>query len=542
MVSLHRANEPGDSSGFAPGYYLDFKQRLETTSEVSLLTSYIHESATLFEQDEVVEIDNVIVADGDYFGVVGARALLGRLTGPDDVIPGQVGDSCVISETLWRSRFDADDDIVGRKLILDERAITVVGVLPGGLPLSDTQIWLNQGWSAEDRTLTGRLNVLARLTGDVPIEVAEPRFASGAAELAPSYPRYADYTVSLQSFRETLIGDVRPALMLAAATVGLILLIACANLANLLLARAATREREMATRRALGARLSQVLSQLLSESVVLALIGGAAGVGLAFLLHRLLLAFTPSSMPRTDAVQLDLPVLAFAAGISMLAGIVFGLAPVFQTFELNLSRSMSSGIVSGDGARRGSTWLRHALVIGQLAVAVTLLVAASLMLKSFLQLRAVDPGFKVEGLGMARVYLDGDAYPDDAEEAQYFRSLLERLDGRGDIASAGASSGLPMDPFTIDYDLPYTLPGQPPSDEEVTQAFFRTITPGYIETMQIPLMAGRTFDSRDRADSELVALVNESFARLAWPDGGAVGESFSIYGGSRQLRVVGVVG
>ncbi len=542
VVSLHREGQPGDVSGFWVSYFDDLGERVGDAPEIEKLTSYLFESTTYWTGEEVVEIDNVIVADGSYFDVLDAQPMLGRLLGAEDVTPNQMGSTCVISESFWRNRLGGDPEVVGRDIELDERMVTIVGVLPDGLPLSDTRIWLSQGFDDADRTLRGRLNVLARLTPGSDLEAAQQSLRTATGALQSEYPRFSDYTVTLRSFREAVVGQIRPAMLLAAGTAGLILLIACSSLANLLLARATSRGREMATRRALGARLDQVISQMLSESLLLALLGGALGVGLAVLLQGVLLRLAPSGMPRVDAVFVDLPVVVFALSISLLAGAAFGLIPVLHVSRLDPARKIGGGIVTGAGGARGGG-LQRVLVIGQMAVAVGLLLLASLMVRSFHQLRAVDPGFAAEGLGAARLYLDSDTYSDDEAEAQYFRTLLERLRAVPEIESVGASSGLPMDPITIDYDLPYTLPTDDPSaDGDVKQAYFRSITPGYLETMGIPLREGRTFDGRDHAEAERVAVINETFARLGWGDQPAVGESFSIYGGSQQLRIVGVVG
>lgn len=544
VVRLHRQGNEEDVSGVYGDYLRDLTDRLESSSAVERLTSYVYESITLTRDGEVDEIDTALMVAGNFFEVMGVEPILGRTFLPEDVLPNRRGTVCVISETLWRGRFGSDANIVGSTLILDDESVNVVGVMPAHLPLPDTdvQIWMPQSWDPDDPTLRGRILSLARLRADADLHEAGAIFAAAARDLANVHPRFEDYTIALQSFRETLVGDARPPLMLSTVAVGLILLIACANTANLLLARAAVRAREMATRRALGARRSHVISQLIAESLTLATPGGVLGALMAFGLHRSLLAVAPSYMPRIHDVRLDLPILAFAAVLSILAGILFSLAPIVHTFSVDLIRQMSGGSGSGGGVGQRPPRLSRVLVVLQLALAVSLLVGALLMAKSLWNLQSVDPGFRIAGLGAARIYLDDKEYGDDGAEERYFRTLLERLRARGDIESAGASSGLPMDPITIDYDLPYTLPGEERARSEVRQSFFRTITPGYIETMGIPLLAGRTLDQYDRADTQPVALVNATFARLAWPDRNPVGERFLIYDGRRELLVVGVVG
>ena len=344
----------------------------------------------------------------------------------------------------------------------------------------------------------------------------------------------------MRTFRDTLIGSARPAILAAAGAVGLILLIACANMASLQLSRAVVREREIATRRALGAQRSHLTSQLLIESLLLSSLGGIFGVALAFGLHRVLLGLASGLLPRLYEVRLDLPVLSFAAGVSVLAGLVFGMAPAVWAFTRNLAGSMrgqrharARHILIGDP--------RQALVVMQVTVAVVLVSAAALLLRNLAELRSVDPGFSSAGVGGARIYLDDAVYASDPQQAAYFEDLLERLRSVPGIETAGASSGLPMDPLTIDYDLPYTLPGEE-EIETTRQAHFRTVTPGYLETLGAPLLRGRMIAASDRADGEQVVVINETFARLAWGQRDPVGESFAIYGGRRSLQVIGVVG
>jgi putative ABC transport system permease protein len=480
--------------------------------------------------------DATLMVEGSFFDVMGVAPILGRTFTADDVIPNRRGNVCVISETLWQGRFGGDPNILGRALDLDDEPVVVVGVVPAHVPLPDatTGLWMPQGWDPDDVTLLGRILVIARLEAPERWDQVQSLFAKTAAELGRKYPRFEGYTLSIAGFRETLVGNVRPAILLAAVGVSLILLIACANTANLLLSRAAMRAREMATRQAIGARRAQLASQLTAESLALAVLGGAIGVLAAVGFHRVLLAMAPAYLPRLASVRLDLPVLAFSVAITLATGLFFGLVPLVHTL-----RAQSGSLNNRGGTRRG--WASHTLVVAQVTLSVVLLVSAALMVRSLALLQRVPLGFDVEGVAGARIYLDDDVYPEDAQRALYFEHLLERLRARGDIDAAGAGSGL-MDPVTIDYDLPYILPGQERTEGDVTQAFFRTITPGFLETLGIPLKAGRTFDSRDRAETERVALINETFARIACPDRNPVGESFWISGGRLELHASGVVG
>ncbi|MEM9406765.1 MAG: ADOP family duplicated permease [Acidobacteriota bacterium] len=537
VAVLHREGQPGDVSGLHPAYLEDLRGHLGSTSPIERIGAYLFESGTLLQDDQAVEISSAVNGDLDFFQALGARPRLGRLPTAEDEVQGRIAPVCLISTSLWASRFGSDPGILGRTLNIDGTPMTVLGVLPGAAPLPQAGIdlWRLQSWDLEDRRLYGRLQVLVQRSPETTTVAATDRLATATRALADSHPRFDGYTFSLTDFREALVGTVRPSILLAFAGVGLLLLIACANMANLLLARASGREREIATRRALGAQARQVFATTLGESLLLSALGGALGVLFALGVQQLLLALAPPGLPRLDAVRIDLPVLAFTTLVSLIAGLFFGVAPALHALRLDPIRSLRASS-SGPGAMR----LRHALLVVQLAVAVVLLSGATLMTQTLLALGSVEPGFRLGGVGGARIYLDDDAYTDDVAEATYFEQLLQELGATPGIESVGLTSGLPLDPVTIDYDLPYRLPGQDDS-EEITQAFFRTVSEGYFETMGMTLLQGRTFDGSERAGGEGVAVINAHFARQAWPRGNAVGESFLLYGGSRQLRVVGVV-
>ncbi len=544
VLNLHRVGAPGDAMGMWPAHLDDLRPRVEGRDGVRTLTSYIFDSVTLGGDVEPEELGTSLMVDGTFFPALGVKPVLGRVLGPNDIIANQRGEVCVISEALWQGRFGGAADIVGRVLTLDDTPVTVVGVMPANVPLpqAGVQLWMPQGWDIEDGRLFGRLGVLARLEPATDLMRTSTLMADAATGLVERYPRLEGYTIGVRGFRDSLVGNARPAILAAAGAVGLILLIACANMASLLLSRAVMREREIATRRALGAQRHQLTSQLLAESVLLSGLGGICGVVLALALHRVLLGLAAGLLPRLYDVRLDLPVLGFAAAVSLVAGLIFGLAPVTFAFTRDLAGAMR-GALSGRSARargRGFTGVRQLLVIAQVAVAVVLVVAAALLLRSLTELRGVASGFDAAGVGGARIYLDASAYPEDAEQVAYFRGLIERLEAAPGIAAAGASSGLPMDPLTIDYDLPYTLPGET-AEDSLRQAHFRTVTPGYLDALGVPLRQGRMLTTTDRADTESVALINETFAQVAWGDRDPVGQHFSIYGGRRQLSVIGVV-
>ena len=548
VLSLHRADLPSDVRGFFPHHVGLLQEQLEGRGFEGV-TSYLWESVTLegvgdgadatggSTSGEAVEIGGAAMVDGAFFELLGAEPLRGRWLEERDQVPNQRGQSVVLSESLWTNRFGRDESIVGSKLVLDGHPVTVVGVAPDGVPLprSGVSLWMPQSWDPYDRALWNRLSMMARLEPGTSSAQAAARLAAAADEMVKVHRRIEGHTISPTPFEESLVGQVRPALVALAVGVGLILLLACANLASLMLARVSRQRQDVATRRALGAHWSHLVSQQMAESLVLSLLGGGAGLGLAFGLHQALTTLGAPFLPRTADVRIDLPVLAFATAAAVFTGVVVGLVPALHAFAHDLASALR-GVRSAGGGHR----TRGVLVAVQVALAVSLAVGAGLMARTLAELSTVDTGFDPAGVGAARVYLDEESYGEDAQQREYLDTLLERLRQRSDIAFAGATSGLPFDPITMDYDLPYTLRGQ--EEDASRQAHYRIISPGYLEAMGIPLLQGRDFDRRDHAAAEQVALVNETMVRVAWGGDDPVGETFSIYGGRRTMKVVGVVG
>lgn len=543
VLSFHDENDPADAMGLWPAHFEDLEDRLDGNG-VASLTSFVFDSVTLMGDGEPEELGTALLVDGSFFATLAVTPLRGRLLDAGDVLPNRRGTVCVINETLWHGRFGGDSEIVGTLIELDGAPVTIVGVVAATIPLPQVgiQLWMPQGWDVTDSRLFGRLGAIARLEPGTSIDTARGLMAAAAKDLFADHARFDGHTISPLAFRETVVGAARPALLGAFGAAGLILLIACANVASLMLSRAVVRGREMATRRALGADRRQIASQLLSESVLLSCLGGGLGVLLAFVLHRSLIAWAGGLLPRIGDVRLDLPVLAFTGLISVVTGVLFGLAPVVFACGRDLALTMR-GLTADRASLRslGMLRARQFLVVSQVAVAVVLVSTAALFLRSLAELKAVDLGFRTADVGGARIYLDDLAYADDAAEVGYFERLLERVRATPGIAQAGITSGLPLDAQTIDYDLPYVLPGET-EDDSARQAHFRTVSPGYLETLGVPLLSGRALSSHDRADTEPVAMINDTFARLAWPGRDPVGEQFAIYGGSRSMRVIGVVG
>ncbi|MGH9322396.1 MAG: ABC transporter permease, partial [Vicinamibacteria bacterium] len=443
----------------------------------------------------------------------------------------------------------ADPSIVGKTLRIDSEAHTIIAVMRPDVaaPDSSADLWIPYSfqspirWERHHR----RLIIYGRLRDGVSLEAAQEDFSRIAAELRTGEFKdiYEHWDAFLVPLREEIVGGSRPTLLVALAAVALVLLIACVNIANMLLARSAGRRREMALRTAIGAGRGRVIAQLLTESLLLAAAGGALGIVVALVTHRLLLRFEPGILPRVEELSLDHWALAFASVVTALSGVLFGLAPAVQTLRLHVQKFLQQGSGRGSTEGRGFTRLRAFLVTSQLALAAILLCGAGLLGRTLVELERVDPGFRTENRIALRVFLDTDRYESDEEVAEYYRRLTERLSQLSGVQAAGASSALPMDPLGISYDLPYRLEGQRELDDnELPQADFRVVTPGYFESMGVSLVAGRLFDGFDRADRPFVALVNETMAKQVWPDATPLGRRFETPStGWKWFEVAGVV-
>ena len=542
LVFLFQTNlaEGRTRSGTSPANFNDW--RAETQS-FDGLTAFIWESVTLQGDQEAEELGACLMVSANFFSVLGIEPAAGRTFRAEDEVEKRRGQVTVISHALWQRRWGGDPGAIGRKVRLDGEAYEIVGVMPPGvdLPQGAVDLWIPQDFDPENPSMTRRLVSIGRLGDGVGIEQAQAEMSLLSERLAEVYPEYRNWDVTLVPAHEWVVGRTRPAILVAFGAVGLVLLIACANMANLLLARAAVREREMATRRALGASRRRILRQVLTESGLLAILGGGLGVLLALAGHQLLIRLSPGILPRLGDVRLDLPVLGFAAAVSLATGMVFGLAPALHATGVNLGGALAEGGRGAAGSRRFRR-ARTALVVAQVAVAVTLLAGAGLLLRSLWGLTQVDPGFRAEGAVAARIGLDDAAYPDNDAEGQYFERLLERLRAQPGMRAAGVVSGLPMDPLGIDFAIPYEAEGQSfGEDEQRSRADFRVASSGYFASLGVPLLSGRDFDDRD-GKGKPVTIVNQTMARQVWPGENPIGRRLTIYFSGRDTyEVVGVV-
>ena len=460
----------------------------------------------------------------DVLPLLGARPLLGRGLQPADEQPGASA-VAVLGSALWHSRFGGAPDVVGRTISLDGQPVVVVGVVPAELALpSPTQLWRPVVPDAVDRARGAhRYDIIGRLAPGVTRESAESEVRLIARRLEEQYPAdNAKRSARVESLQESIVGDSRPALLVLLGAVVLVLLIGCANLANLFLVRAAAREREISVRTALGAGFGHLVRQLLAESLLLALAGGTVGLAVAWGGVRALLALTPRTIPRADQVALDAPVLTFLFVISVLTGLLFGLIPALQLRRADASlgglRDASRGATGGRTQRR---W-RTALVVSEVALATVLVIGASLLMKSFWQMARTDPGFTPSGLLVTRLELPQARYQTPRAIAQFYERLRAEVDQLPGVQSSSVAYEHPLsEGWTSSFVIEGRTP--PPSGQE-PEARVRPVQPGYFRTAGVQLLAGRDITTQDRMDAPGVVVINQAFARRHFPGESPLGK------------------
>jgi putative ABC transport system permease protein len=489
----------------------------------------------------------------NFFGTLGAGVAHGRLFLAEEDQPGREK-VVILSDALWQRRFGGDAGLLNRAITLNGESYIVVGVMP-----PDFQFGRELGRQAELLTpiaftpqqlqmnnLTNEnLMVIGRLRAGAPIEQAQAELDALAANLRQQYmPGMGrdGFGLTSEYFRDLLVGDLRKPLWFLMGMVSLVLFIACANVANLLLARAADRRKEIAIRTALGAGRWRVVRQLLTESVLLAGMGGLLGLGLAGLGVRALARIEQVRIPRAHELGVDWRVLGFTLGASLLTGILFGLLPALQSAKADLHETLKEGGRSGSGGAR--SWLRNSLVVTEMALALALLVGAGLLMRSFWEVQKVNPGFAPQNLLTMSVGLPQAKYPEPAQRDQFYRQLLDGVRALPGVVSAGAVSILPMSGTNSSGS--FRIEGrQIAQGESMPHGDRWAATDGYFATMKIPLRRGRFFDERDRMDSQPVALIDETMARKYWPNEEPLGKRISYQGGAQNpiwREIVGIVG
>jgi putative ABC transport system permease protein len=520
-------------------------ERAQTADAFDALAAYTDMDAALTGTGAPERVSGV-AASADLFRVLGTGARLGRLFAPDDERAGG-SPVVVITSGMWQRRFGADPEVVGRQITLESKPRTVVGVLPAtfqfpfvnGTP--EYFVPLDPQGEMEKQRGANYLDVLGRLKEGATREQAEAEMRSVAARLEQQYPEDDQgRSVSLVSAQEQLVGSLRTMLLMLLGVVGLVLLVACANVANLQLARASGRGREVAIRTALGAGRWRVVRQLLTESLVLSLTGGALGLLLAAWGVALISSFVPADIPRFKEVGLDPSVLAFTLAAAVLTGVVFGLAPALQASRVELGESLKEG-GRGSTEGRARNRVRSALIVLEVAVSLVLLVGAGLLVKSFVNLRNTNPGFDPRRVMTASVSLPEIKYAKNEQLIEFYREAVGRAARLPGVDGAAAIMPLPLSNNGIN--VTFTVEGQPdpgPGARPVSAA--RVITPDYLRVMGIPVLRGRAFDEHDNADAPKVLLVNETLARQLFPGEDPVGRRLDVGLNDIKGEIVGVVG
>jgi putative ABC transport system permease protein len=482
------------------------------------------------------------------FSVLRAEPMLGRSFLPEEDQPGR-NRVVIISYGLWQRRFGSDPGLVGKAVQIDGQSYTVVGVMRPGFHFRQAAAWGDRDvWipGTRDPERNDRYShnhwVVARLKPGVTIEQAQANMEAIARGLAQRYPEDQDMGVMVTLLQEKVANNIRPALLVLMGAIGLVLLIACANLANLLLARGVARKKETAVRQALGASRGRLLRQWLTESLLLALLGGAAGLLLAFQGIEFILWWGPN-LPRLEETTIDLRVLAFIFLLSLASGVMFGTAPALQSSKIDLQEALKESGTRSAGLGRART--RSLLVVGEVALALMLLVSAGLLIRSFVRLLEVDPGFNPESILTGEILLPTPKYAAPRRQAAFFKEVVERVEALPGVQAAGGSSSVPL----IDNDTGgIQIEGRPEPHpgELAVQAEKPKVTPGYFRAMEIPLLRGRTFTWADNERSLPVAIISRMAAELYWPNEDPIGKRVSIYDGDERgpvwREVVGIVG
>jgi putative ABC transport system permease protein len=545
LVWIWSVRQESDSRPFTLPEFIDYRDQNQTFEGLAAFSAW---NANLTDAGDAERIQGARVS-ANLFQLLGVEAQTGRTLLPEDDRPGNQH-VVVLSYGLWQRRFGADMGVTGKTLTLNGEAYTVVGVLPQKFffPIRDAELGIPLAPEADPlrnvRTSVNFLRFVGRLKPNVTREQAEDEMNRINRELRAQYGvAYAGKVgVRLVPLFDEVVGGCRLALWILFGAVALVMLIACANLANLFLVRAASRHKEIAIRIALGATGWRVIRQLLTESLILALVGGLLGLALAAWGVDLLLALVPTDLPRVAEVSLDARALGFTCSLSLLAGLTFGLAPAWQTTRVDTNAELKA---EGRGSTGGATKnrLRRLFVTSQVALSLVLLIGAGLFIKSFLRLQEVKPGFDTRNVLVARLSLP-KTYATRESVSAFIDQLLPRLKGLPGVKSVGAVSQLPLGGvFTS---IPFTIVGRADERQEASpSAEYAVATPDYFRTMGIPLVTGREFSDQDTANTPLVAVISSALARRFWPDASPVGAHLRIDDndtGPREAEIVGVVG
>lgn len=526
----------------APANYVDWRDQNQVFEGMAAIATH---SLNLTGAGEPERLEGKRVS-ANFFNILGVEPLLGRGFLPEEDEPGAAR-VVVLSHGLWQRRFGSDKAILGKSLTLNGVGHEVVGVMPPDFqfPTREDELWVPIAFTPQQAAArqSHYLQVIARTKPGVTIEQAQAEMSTIGARLQQQYPENTDLGVAVVPLHEQFVGDIKPALLILLGAVGFVLLVACANVANLLLARAAARQKEIALRVALGASRGRLVRQFLTESLLLAALGGVVGLLLSLWGVNLLKAFIPENISQARHIAIDRWVLGFTALVSLLTGLIFGLAPATQASNFNLNETLKEGGRDSASGRRGNR-IRSVLVVVEVAVSLVLLIGAGLLINSFLRLRGVDPGFRTDNLLTMRVMLPETKYTDQARRSAFYAELVRRVEALPGVNSAAVANWIPLvkqgDSSGIAIEgQPAPAPGQNPS------VVTRVVSPHYFQTMGIELLRGRQLTEQDRADAPRVIVISETMARKFWPGEEPLGKRVTMGGPAGApvpwLEVVGVV-
>ncbi len=536
----------GTDGGVSGPEYLDYRAQAKSFQDVAMHGSMFARMNISFGEGDPEQVAFSRVTH-NFFGLLGVHAMLGRTFLFEEDVQGN-NRVLVLSHGLWKRRFGGDTGVIGRNVDVQGISHRIVGVMPEGFnfPTKETEIWRPMGARFAELSRDARnLRCVARLKPGVSVEQAQAELDSIArglqSEYPVNYPAASGFAPHIYSLLDYQVGRARTPLLVLLGAVGFVLLIACANVANLVLARANSRQRELAIRAALGAGQGRLLRQALSESVLLALLGGGLAVLLASFGLQALLAFSPGNIPRLSEATLSGAVLAFTLAISLLTGVLVGSAAALRVSKQNVNSALKAG---GRGSSGGGQGIRNALVVSEVALAAMLLIGAGLLIRGFWKLQQVDPGFRPAGVLAGGVALLHVQYYDEARQVQFFEQLLAKLESQPNVESVGAIANEPFSGWLDDQSFiiegrELAAPGLYPNEE------VRIVTANYFRTIGIPVIAGREFERMDQAKSLPVAVISDSLARKYWPGESAIGKRLKLGTPESEgpwTTIVGIVG
>lgn len=532
---------PGiDRFSVSAANYVDWKRDNHVFENMAI---YSHRGLTLTSVAQPQQVDAVSASEG-FFETLGVAPMLGRLFSPEEDQPGRTN-VIILSYRFWQEHFGSNADIVGHDVVMDGQNFLIAGVMPASFRFPEwAQMWTPMGWTDKERAVRGEHHsvVIARLKAGVGLEQAQAEMNTISRRLEELYPvddkGWGAVVIPLQ---KDLASDVRPALLVLLGAVAFVLLIACANVANLALARTFGRQKEIAIRSALGASGSRLVLQILTESILLAALGGLLGLIVAYFGERLIVAFLADQLPGTIPIGLDLRVLAFTACLSLFAGIIAGVLPALRLAKGNVNQALKQGLGRTD-ASSGSQRTRGVLVVAEVALSLILLIGAGLMIRSLHHLQSVAPGFDSHGVLTMTAAVSRSKFPEPQQQIQFFDQALQRVRSLPGVESAGVIDDVPLDnggshqPIQIEGQPVVSLAEQPEVDVRLT-------SPGYMRSMRIPVLRGRDFNEQDVVGRPSSILISQSMAQQFWPGQDPIGKRLTLSFSPEHVReVVGVVG